>query len=370
MIVMKVKLDNFLAFRDFSLDFSYPKKIVKSYIPCEYLPDAPNFRYRKLLILMGSNATGKTSLGQMFNHIFNLVMRKQTDMLIKSVCDTSRVSTLLLDFVPSEKPLKLCRFEVKIRHVENAGEPEIVACYRSTGIRSSDSYKSACERIESEMQEYGDYLDVIRGMPEMGYFFSYPMDVHPNTVPRYDSGNYRAILEKVLRVLDAGIERVEVVSNAKDAYNIHMLNGQNVLIQEGHIVDTSLLSSGTKAGIGIADILTAMKEHRCGFYYCDERFSYIQSEIEKAVLSLMLELLGDNEQLIFTTHNMDMLNLPLPKHTYVFLKKMVTEMGCEILCVNASDYLKRNTDVLRRAVENDIFSVLPDTGQIHSIAYE
>ena len=196
------------------------------------------------------------------------------------------------------------------------------------------------------------------------------MDVHPDTVPSYGNGKYREILEKVLRVLDAGIENVEAVADVKDAYKIHMVNGQDVLIQEGHIVNTSLLSSGTKAGIGIADILTAMKGHMCGFYYCDERFSYVQSEIEKAVLSLMLELLGESEQLIFTTHNTEMLTLPLPRHSYAFLKKTVTETGSEILCVNASEYLKRNTGSLRRAVENDIFSVLPDTHEINRIADE
>lgn len=32
----------------------------------------------------------------------------------------------------------------------------------------------------------------------------------------------------------------------------------------------------------------------------------------------MLDRIGDDEQLIFTTHNTDMLDLNLPKHSYVF----------------------------------------------------
>ena len=368
MIVMNIKLDNFFAFRDFVMNFSYPKKIVKSYISTEHLPGLPRFRYKKLLILMGSNASGKTSLGQMFNHIFNLMMRKQTERLVKSVCDMSREARAELDFVPSTTPFMLCRIEVKISPVKGASEPEITARFRRTRLKATDSYESASKRIDAEEGEYSDYIDELRDIPVIGYFFSYPMDVHPDTVPSYGNGKYREILEKVLRVLDAGIENVEAVADVKDAYKIHMVNGQDVLIQEGHIVNTSLLSSGTKAGIGIADILTAMKGHMCGFYYCDERFSYVQSEIEKAVLSLMLELLGESEQLIFTTHNTEMLTLPLPRHSYAFLKKTVTETGSELLCVNASEYLKRNTGSLRRAVENDIFSVLPDTHEINRIA--
>lgn len=370
MVVMKIELDNFLAFRDFVLNLSYPKRIVKSYISGEHISGCPNFRYKKLLVLMGANAAGKTSLGQMFNHVFNFMVRHQTEKIVSSVCDKNRDAKILLDFVPSSKEPELCRLELLLKPATPGQEPEILACVKKTRIRQADNYEKASKRIDMQYKEYADYLYAFKELPSIGFFFSYPMDVKPDTVPEGASSVYRAILEKVLRVLDAGITHVDIVSDVKNAYNIHMASGQNVLIQEGQAVNTSLLSSGTKAGIGIAYMLSAMKEHRCGFYYCDERFSYVHSEVEKAVLALMLEFLGDNEQLIFTTHNTDILSLPLPKHTYAFLKKTVTDTGIKITTVNASDYLKRNTDSLRKAVENDMFSVFPDTGQIASIAYE
>lgn len=370
MIVMKIELDNFLAFRDFSLSLSYPKRIVKSYISGEHISGYPNFRYKKLLVLMGANAAGKTSLGQMFNHVFNFMVRYQTEKLMSSVCDKNREAKILLDFVPSSQEPELYRLELLLKPAMPSQEPEILARVKKTRIRKTDNYEKACIRIDMQDNEYVDYLQVFKELPKAGFFFSYPMDVVPDTVPEGGSAVYRAILEKVLRVLDAGITRVDIVSDAQNAYNIHMASGQNVLIQEGQAVKTSLLSSGTKAGIGVAYMLSAMKEHQCGFYYCDERFSYVHSEVEKAVLGLMLELLGDDEQLIFTTHNTDILSLPLPKHTYAFLKKTVTDTGIEITSVNASDYLKRDTDSLRKAAENDMFSVFPDTVQIASIANE
>ncbi len=368
MIVMMVKLDNFLAFRDFSLNMSYPKKIVKSYIKDEYLKDSPKFRYKRLIILMGSNATGKTSLGQMFNHIFNFMIRRQTDNLLSSVCDKSRNAHFSIDFIVQDKTAVLYRLEVLIEPLATSKEPVIRAKLREVQIKRQDSYESACSRLEKQEVNYSDYIEVLRRIPLFGFFFSYPMDVLPNTVPKDNSGEYRDILEKVLMVLDSAITHVDIVPEAQNAYNIHMQNGRNVLIQEGQVVDTSILSSGTKAGIGIAHILTAMKGHSCGFYYCDERFSYIQSEIERAILSVMIELLGEGEQLFFTTHNTDILNLSLPKHTYTFMYKRQTEQGSEIRCVNASDYLKRNTDSLKRAFENDTFSVLPDTRLIYGIS--
>ena len=80
--------------------------------------------------------------------------------------------------------------------------------------------------------------------------------------------------------------------------------------------------------------------------------------LEEAI-NAMLDRLGANEQLIFTTHNTDMLDLNLPKHSYVFLRKQLEDGIYKVSAVSASDILKRNTDSVRNAVENDVFSSLP-----------
>ena len=106
-------------------------------------------------------------------------------------------------------------------------------------------------------------------------------------------------------------------------------------------------------------LLAAMATKESSFYYCDEHFSCIQSDIEKRIFGIMLDRIRDDEQLIFTTHNTDMLDLNLPKHSYVFLRKHLEEGVYQVSAVSASDVLKRNTDSLRCAVENDVFASLP-----------
>ena len=80
---------------------------------------------------------------------------------------------------------------------------------------------------------------------------------------------------------------------------------------------------------------------------------------KKRIFGIMLDRLGPNEQLIFTTHNTDMLDLNLPKHSYVFLRKHLVDDRYQVSAISASDVLKRNTDSLRCAVENDVFASLP-----------
>lgn len=51
--------------------------------------------------------------------------------------------------------------------------------------------------------------------------------------------------------------------------------------------------------------------------------------------------------------------LNLPKHSYVFLRKHLVDDRYQVSAISASDVLKRNTDSLRCAVENDVFASLP-----------
>lgn len=53
MIVMDIRLDNFMSFENFHMNMSYPKRIVDSYIENEHLLGYPNFRYKKVNVLMG-----------------------------------------------------------------------------------------------------------------------------------------------------------------------------------------------------------------------------------------------------------------------------------------------------------------------------
>lgn len=74
----------------------------------------------------------------------------------------------------------------------------------------------------------------------------------------------------------------------------------------------------------------------------------------------MLGCISNNEQLIFTTHNTDMLYVNLSKHSYMFLRKKEEDGKCKVSAISASEILKRNTDNIRNAVENDVFGTLPD----------
>ena len=103
------------------------------------------------------------------------------------------------------------------------------------------------------------------------------------------------------------------------------------------------------------------------FFYCDEKFSFIHSDIEKAFLSLMVEKLEGDRQLFFTTHNTDILDMNFPKHSFNFLRKEIFDGVPYISVINAGDYIKKNRDSVKTAVQNDLFLSAPALDKIFAL---
>ncbi len=367
-VILDVHLDNFYAFHNFHMNLTYPKKIVGSTIPDEHLAGRPNFRYKKLNIIMGANATGKSTFGRMLMKIFNFMSRMSYDFLTSVICDTSKDATFVLDMASSQNILY--RLACKITpskggvYVPENVELEI----RSESIRSKDSYESCVQRmIVAPYISKNNFVEELEKIDPLDWMFEYPKDINRTLHLPNEDKTFCAVLENLLRALDPAIIKVEMSKDVKNAYVVRF-SDRSIILQDGDPFATEILSSGTKAGVEIANIISAQKQGLNTFFYCDEKFSYIHSDIEKAVISLMIELLHPNDQLFFTTHNTDILTMDLPKHAFTFLRKNTEIPECPIVCVEASSLLKRSTDSLKNAVENDLFSAAPSVDLIYALA--
>ncbi|MCR5720370.1 MAG: ATP-binding protein, partial [Lachnospiraceae bacterium] len=343
--------------------------IVDSYIENEHLKNHPNFRYKKVNIVMGANASGKTSLGRIIMNAVTFIDTRRFECLTDCVNDIYADAFLSMDFVGSGETLYNMTVDISPMHGEKYTADNLKVKVSKAAIGSRDSYENCKEKLKEVCPKTGDkYAQILDEIETLRFCFQYPVDadgeyrLHTVSKP----GVYSSIMEKMLKALDPAIDKVEPLTEVDNSFVIRM--GKNsFILQDGELTNKAFLSSGTKSGIAVADILYSIKEEGQGLYYCDEKFSYINSDIEKATVSVMIDCLRDNDQLFFTTHNTDMLDLPLPKHSFLFMKKNVHESGHSISCVSASEFLKRNTDSVRKAVENDLLSVAPSTDLIFEI---
>ena len=370
MIVMDLKIDNFVCFKNFHMNMSYPKKIVGSYVNNEFLKDRTNFRYKKINIIMGANATGKTSIGKILMRIFNFLDKKKYEDLTEVIFDRSKEASFSIDYVTDDYKLYRVQTVIAPKENEKYQMDDIDVTVKSVEIYTRDNYETCIERLKQQEQlKLDNYIEELEKIRGLSWMFEYPFDSIKDDKRIHIGKNYKRYLQvaaNILKTLDSAIIKIEKSEEIEDTYIIRYPKG-SVIIREGNLIDSGVLSSGTKAGLEIAGILTSILEGEFGFYYCDEKFSYIHSDIEKAILSVMVNGIKENEQMFFTTHNTDILELPLPKHSFVFLKKDINDNEEPIKCISASSILKRNTDCLKNAVENDLFSVAPNIESIYGI---
>ena len=239
--------------------------------------------------------------------------------------------------------------------------------YYAAEIEEMDFYERCLDKLQdltSEIEGKGNKLK--KRIGEVHSRFAYPEIAQSLHTAGTDTAVLLETFRAVLGTLDPTLTDIDKLSGAKDTFIIRR-RGTDILIQEGKLLKREVLSSGTAEGIDVAVFLAAMLSENRMFYYCDEHFSYIHSEIEKAIFGLMMERIQKDEQLIFTTHNMDMLDLNLPKHSYTFLKREVVGEECKVTALPASSLLKKNRDSVRGAVDNDMFGTLPDLSKLNAL---
>lgn len=378
MIVMGLKLGNVLCFDDFSISFSYPTKLRTSLIKNESLSMVPSFRYKKLNVFVGSNASGKTSLVKAIWRTLLFLNNKEARSVTELVQDANKDGFISIDLVSMHNQIpELHRFEILIEKL-NSGK--VLVAHKmvklSTAQTSTNSYENKKAFLDAIPTSYVDYVEALK---DINFVTGWNL-VLPATEENFDKvtfpsingkeyiSDYFNILNSIFTVLDPSISKVSRSTDSNDAIVIEYLTGRKVVVQEGMpITSIPFLSSGTKYGINIANMIFSIKHHINGIYLFDEQFSYLNSDTEAAILSTMVSLLGDNEQLFFTTHNNEILDLGYPFHSYYFLKKEIINNEQIITASCGSEAENRNNVSARTLVDNDVFGTAPNVNKILSL---
>jgi hypothetical protein len=166
---MNLHLDNFLVFNEFDLCMSYPKKIVRSTIEGEHLAGRERFRYKKVVILMGANATGKTALGRILMSIFNFIDGKEYSGIVKLIDDKRKKAEFIIDLAFSGFQLYRIKGTFKALRDETdeySSEDVSVKVWNET-ILPNDSYERCAERLaEKQATIVESYIKALEKVPK------------------------------------------------------------------------------------------------------------------------------------------------------------------------------------------------------------
>ena len=378
MIFTKIEIDNLYCFQDFLLDLTFPKKKVGSTIPDEYLPGRPNFNYKKICVISGANASGKTAFGRVLCGIQNFISRKfLSPHLSEGISNKDRPSTITVEFVTTNDlrfhklEVSFDKNDVNIENVRYAGiylwslesaraaRKRLDAVFLS-GVRTKGSDFVSYNKLDSEKAKKVDYFLSKSFQGGWMYLLANRIDASRLELPEFLQ---RDVLEAVLKTFDPSVAAVEDLPSPEDndrgAFGVKFKNGDYIVVtRHGKMANDARFSRGTFESLDVAVFLGRMKSQgQNTTFFLDEQLAYSHSDIEETVLNTMIDHVGSGSQLFFTTHNHSLLDMNLPVHSFVFFRKR----GEFTEPVQPENTFKKNDRSLLNAVRNDVFKTAPKT---------
>lgn len=403
MIFTRIKLKNISCFKETELDLSYPRKIKDSPIEYEFLEEADNFRFKRVCILMGANASGKTAFGKILCSIVNLLDHSNNVTTFWEYYSSMDDSYIEVEFTTPQEMM----FYTFILHLPNKNdlipELEIKAQCRfsliGVPINKNDSVENCRQKIKKAPEISNKRNLIINNMSIVDneesealslklwrklstinflltWNFSFSDHSEQNKVENHSVFHedkldiYKKILQNTLKTFDPSIDRLDHSTNSDGEVTTLSVffknNGQALINKKGEVIDNKkLFSMGTFQGIEIANFLFSLKnlEDDSSTLYLDEKMAYSHSAIEQAIVKTVIKKLNRYSQFFYTTHNLDVLDMNLPMHSYLFLSKK--NNAPEFIWGNSIS--NKNDRGLRGFVLNDCFKTLPNTSLLDQL---
>ncbi len=389
MLFTNIYIDNFYNFHETSIDLTLKREIKDSIVEGEYLEERPKFRFKRVCILSGANASGKTSLGHILHHIQHFII--YPNIKLNKINHKSKVGTLRVEFVlPQTNTIHY--LEILERHnseyfpiityaqvpiLKNntafATRKRLHAYIEKEGQTSIDGVYFSNKNDPSQLYTFNDIRGLINNESLFYYMFSHNVEKNKIAVDNLSTD----VLEKILQTFDSSITSVSeiITKDVLEGYSIHFSNKDTLLIgKNGEMPNTNRLSKGTFDSIQVSEFVAYIlelskmqnKNKICTTYFLDEKMAYSHSELEQAIINLIIQKMGRYSQFFYTTHNYDILDMNLPVHSYLFLRKD----GDKAEFVQPENEFSKNDRSLLNYVKNDIFNTIPDISLLDDLLFE
>jgi ABC-type oligopeptide transport system ATPase subunit len=365
-------------FKNFELDLTYDRKINHPLATDDVLFEGSRIRVRKNIIVMGANASGKTTFGKLLCAILNFIRGRNLDneefSLSKIQYDKTKDASFEMEFVigdtayllkASFRDFNLHREEVytqkihksynirKLREKLNSNKPEI---FDSDTKEMNLGFKSFIFSV-SKLNKFPDLNKAF------GFLFMFS---EPELSWNYKVFNQEVdveFLDKLLSKIDNSVKSVkrlqvegETEGKATNSYQINFKNNENLIVVNGDLKSCgNRLSHGTFETIDFLSCLSSLKGKN--LLYVDERLSHMHPELETYLARQAFFQKSTDSQLFFTTHDKEFFDLNAPSTAYILFKRNFDGFN-SVVCV--SDKINKNDRNLRNYYENDYFGTLPD----------
>ncbi len=423
MIFTKIRLKNWYSFKDATLDLTYPKKISGNTIDYEYLKKFEKINFKRVQIISGANSSGKTSFSKAISAIrdfialntispyvqegqrsteenvgFEVEFISEKIRSVDELHDENFITSVFTSFDYEYFSSLEVTFHDHLPSTNRSGTSLRYSYhYLSVPIKKIDTITSLRRKIEDlkKGKNIKDSISLIfeknkndekKFFDRLEYYY-FPSSIaylcgdisHPIIDQKSKTTLRKDILYKILKTFDPSIMRVSDAihedSQKHNGFYVDFYNGKSLYIsKEADITENKhLLSQGTHQAVSLAKFVSNVINFSSSgkdasfMYVLDENMANVQSEIEKSMINLIIEKMEDSSQFFYNTHNYEVLEMNLPIHSFVFIKR---DEDNNSTFIQAEHNFNKNDRTILSYVKNDILGTLPDTHLIEDLLYE
>lgn len=402
MNILSLRCDNLFMFKDFFVDFTYKRKRGQKEYEIskqDALFHDSKIYVRKRLIILGGNASGKTTFGRLLCAINNFIVGREVKPsavnLYQALCDKEKDGFFSVEFVvsiPNIETKKIeywayrigCTFDINGKQKEFLKRVRVYKSYtidklrecldREPEILSDVDFDKADSLIEEAVRrrdnapfnsillkepENKKYLNELNFSIGFYYLFSSFADTSrdiSNIVPI-------ELFNQVLPKIDNSISSVELLAteetNVKtNSYLIRFKHGDPLTVPDNDLMraDRDRLSHGTYEVLSFLEILAELRKRKDNIFYIDEQLAHLHPELE-AYLLMKFFYSDASSQLFFTSHDNDLLKLNVPSRTFLLFKRNEDQSNTAMFM---DEVLPENVRNIRYYYDNDYFGIMPD----------
>ncbi len=383
MIFLSLYCDNIYMFRDFYLDFTMSRRSTHFLARNDAIFEGAKIYVRKKLIIMGANASGKTTFGRILCALQNYLTGKEISRFVSFLAkryDQSKPGVLRTEFVIGKTAYWLeCVFDGNGIKKESVKRVEIFPSYSTKDLRRRLTEAAPIgiyERDENSVfkadntsrnfvsvlllkSENAKLLQTFQKGIEFTYLFSDFDSVKMTRQLRVSV----EMLNKILPYIDNSVDRIVALKSEDPGiithtYVIVFKNGDQMTIPDGNLsqVDRTRLSHGTYEALQFLDFITNVKNNPEMMAFADEQLAHLHVEMEAYLVMKALNAPREG-QIFCTTHNPELLDLNIAPQMILLFRRNADGFN-ETLYV--SDRLPKNDRRIKPYYDNDYFGVLPD----------
>ena len=336
MVFLTLRIKNLYCFKDTKLDFTCSKDTGSTVLKNEPLKGLPEVQFKRINVLIGSNASGKTSLARIMYGISGFLSGGDLEYVKDGISTSEGLGSIEVTYItPHTSEIHHLELEINLEGISKEVHRKEPLVASKPLIKTLEDIYTADPTFYYDSEHlhnvrYPEFKSVGVATGQVGlvgtnntyhYLINGEQVYWSNTIQEDIK-----VLKKILQYFDPSISNVLPIKGLRGTYVIKFENGDSIIAKQEHSTEKSRerLSKGTQEAIKVASLVSTVRNSKdlSTTFFLDGGLGYAHPLLENTILGIVIGNLNPYSQLFYTTHTYENLKHSIPNSNFTFLQEV------------------------------------------------